>query len=82
MSIFQEYDVTFPDKTKATLRRINRYFRDQDESHKWPIHGRFNVTERAIRQLREERQHCVIEGGLEYWLALDQHITLAVNRAW
>lgn len=62
-----------------TKREIRRVFRDNDESHKWPVRGRFNATERAIRRVaRQER-----EGGrlssLEYAYALDRAISEIVN---
>ena len=34
---------------EMSIREINRHFRNEDESDKWPICGKFNVTERAIR---------------------------------
>lgn len=37
----------------AYTRRLNAIYRAADESHKWPICGRFNATERAIRQCRK-----------------------------
>lgn len=60
-------------------REIRRIFRENDESVKWPVCGRFNVTERAIRRVaRMER-----EGGrlssLEYAYALDRTISAIVN---
>lgn len=60
-------------------REIRRVFRENDESHKWPVCGRFNVTERAIRRVaRMER-----EGGelssVEYAYALDRTISAIVN---
>lgn len=62
-----------------TKREIRRVFRDNDESHKWPVCGEFNATERAIRRVaRMER-----EGGelssLEYAYALDREISTIVN---
>lgn len=60
-------------------REIRKIFRENDESAKWPICGRFNATERAIRRVaRMER-----EGGrlssLEYAYALDRTISAIVN---
>ena len=56
---------------EMSIREINRHFRNEDESDKWPICGRFNITERAIRKLREyRRQGMEINEGLEYYLAL------------
>lgn len=62
-----------------TKREIRKVFRAEDESHKWPVRGRFNATERAIRRVaRQER-----EGGrlssLEYAYALDREIYAIVN---
>lgn len=59
---------------------INRLFREQDESHLYPINGRFNVTDAAIRRLqRLQREGLVIEDGLEYALDLDAEISRIVN---
>ena len=59
---------------------INRLFRKQDESHLYPICGRFDATERAIRRLqRLQREGLCIEDGLEYALALDETISNIVN---
>lgn len=59
---------------------INRLFRRQDESHKWPVRNKFDATERAIRRVRKWRH----EGGypnigLEYALALDSELSRIVN---
>ena len=67
---------------EMSIRQINAYFRENDESHLWPICGRFNATERAIRRIRRLRQQglCVYP-GLEYYLALEQEISDIVNAA-
>jgi hypothetical protein len=39
--------------TVKEKRQINKEFREIDESNLWPIRGRFNVTERAIRKARQ-----------------------------
>lgn len=62
----------------GSIRTINSYFRANDESHKWPICNKFNVTERAIRRLRKEGYY---NGGLEYFIALDTEISIIVNNA-
>ena len=63
-----------------SIREINRHFRNEDDSDKWPICGKFNVTERAIRKLREyRRQGMIINEGLEYYLALEAEISDIVN---
>ena len=36
----------------ANRAAINRAFRAADQSHLWPISGRFDATERAIRAVR------------------------------
>lgn len=65
---------------EMSIREINRHFRNEDESDKFPICGKFNVTERAIRKLREyRRQGMVINEGLEYYLALENEISNIVN---
>jgi len=66
---------------EMSLRQINKYARRFDESHKWPVSGRFNVTERAIRRLRHQRQLGAVipDGGLEYAEALDNEIGRIVN---
>lgn len=67
---------------RANRAAINRAFRAADESHLWPVRGRFNATERAIRRV----QHFMREGGydltgLEYALALDAELSRVVNEA-
>lgn len=63
-----------------SIREINRHFRNEDESDKWPICGKFNVTERAIRRLRKQRREgLVLNEGLEYYLALEVEIGRIVN---
>ena len=65
---------------RANIAAINRLFRRQDESHLWPINGRFDATERAIRRLRRlARDGACIEPGLEYALALDAELSAIVN---
>lgn len=65
---------------EMSIRQINAYFRENDESHLWPICGRFNATERAIRRIRRLRQQglCVYP-GLEYYLTLEREISDIVN---
>lgn len=59
---------------------INRLYRKQDESHLYPICGRFDATERAIRRLQEaQRQGACIGDGLEYCYALEAEISSIVN---
>jgi hypothetical protein len=44
--------------TPALKRKVNASFRAKDDSHLWPICGAFNVTERAIRRLRDWERAC------------------------
>ena len=60
---------------EMSIREINRHFRSEDESYKFPICGKFNVTERAIRKVRKQG----LNGGLEYYLALEAEIGNIVN---
>ena len=60
---------------EMSIRQINKYFRSIDESDKFPICGKFNVTERAIRKVRKQG----LNGGLEYYLALEAEISDIVN---
>lgn len=59
-------------------KTINRIFRNADESNLWPVRGRFNATERAIRRVRKN-----IPGleGLEYYLTLYSEIGRIINQA-
>ena len=60
---------------EMSIREINRHFRNEDESHLFPICGKFNVTELAIRKVRKQG----LNGGLEYYLALEAEIGRIVN---
>jgi len=64
-----------------TVREINRRTRKWDESHKYPINGKFNATERAIRNLRKQARESgeANHGGYEYAMALDMEISRIVN---
>lgn len=65
----------------SSRRTINKWFREQDESGKWPICGRFNATERAIRIVRKfARVGGYDLQGLEYALALEAEISRIVNK--
>lgn len=65
---------------EMSIRQINAYFRENDESNKWPICERFNATERAIRKLRlQRRQGLCVNPGLEYYLTLENMISEIVN---
>ena len=64
----------------ANIRAINKLYRAQDESEKYPINGAFNVTERAIRKARKFQQDSGVGVyGLEYCYLLEDYITKLVN---
>lgn len=68
---------------RANRAAINREFRKADESHLWPICGRFNATERAIRSVY--RYMCETGEdltGLVYALALDEELSRIVNEGY
>ncbi len=68
------------DVSDMSIREINALFRKHDESHKWPVRGRFNVTERAIRRVRHNiLRHIGSTGGCEYACILDAEIEHIVN---
>ena len=65
---------------RANRTAINRAFRKVDESHLWPINGRFDATERAIRQARQYMRDAGTDmSGLEYALFLDSALSRIVN---
>lgn len=65
---------------EMSIRQINKYFRKHDDSHLFPIRGRFNATERAIRRLRKYRREGMeINPGYEYYLSLEREISEIVN---
>lgn len=71
---------TWDEVNDWSVRKINKYFRSIDESHLYPICGKFNATERAIRRLRKFRHdggYC--NEGLEYYLSLEREISNIVN---
>ena len=68
------------DVTDFTISQVKALFRKHDESNLFPICGRFNVTERAIRRLnRAIKSGLTFECGYDYALALDEEITNIVN---
>lgn len=67
---------------EMSVRQINAYFRKHDDSHLFPICGRFNATERAIRRIRRYRRDGMeVCSGLEYYLTLEREISEIVNAA-
>lgn len=77
MKRIREYTLT--EICDMDKREINKIFRSNDDSNEWPIQGRFNATERAIRRLRKlQRLNGPLE-GYEYWCCLDEEIVRIVN---
>jgi len=60
-------------------RVVDRLYRQQDESHLWPIKGRFNVTNRAIKSARRYLYERGDLSALEYSLVVDEIISDIVN---
>ena len=58
---------------------INRLFRLQDDSSKWPIDGRFSVIERAIRHARRFENQSDVMSSLEYAMFLEADESRIVN---
>lgn len=67
---------SFDEINNMSTRQINAHFRKIDDSHLWPICNKFDATERAIRRLRKTGFY---NGGMEYWLALEDEISQVVN---
>jgi hypothetical protein len=66
--------------TRAEITAVNREFRQNDQSHLWPICGKFSVAERAIRQARSylnEGAGC--DSAEEYRALLDSLESTIVN---
>ena len=77
---FNALSYTFEEVRDLSISEINAAFRAVDDSSKWPICGRFNATERAIRRLRKyRRQGMEINPGYEYCLTLEREISEIVN---
>ena len=67
---------------RANRAAINRAFREADGSLLWPIYGRFNATERAIRAVQRSMRESGEElSGLEYAYAVDAALSRIVNAA-
>lgn len=63
-----------------TRKEILKKYREEDESYKFPINGRFNATERAIRRLRVfEKEFGERLDGAELIEFLEQELTRIVN---
>ena len=67
---------------RANRAAINRAFRAAEDSLLWPIYGRFNATERAIRAIRRYMRESGEElAGLEYAYAVEAALSRIVNAA-
>lgn len=61
-------------------RTINKIMRRIDDSNLWPIHGKFNATERAIRHAyKYERDGGEFDCAYAYWKFLEDEISRIVN---
>lgn len=70
----------FIENNRANRAAINKIFRAHDESHLYPVRGRFDATERAIRRAqRFNRETGNDMAGLEYCLFLESEISNIVN---
>ena len=67
------------DKPLGIRREINRLFRRQDDSGKWPISGKFSVTDRAIRRLNAIERANGMMSPLEYALGIENEESQIVN---
>ena len=61
-------------------RLINKKFRDNDQSHLYPVFNQFNVAERVIRKARDiARNNGEYSSAYEYELTLDNIASTLVN---
>lgn len=73
--------MNFAQFENMSKRQIRKIFRAADESHLWPVRGRFNATERAIRRLAKLEREGGTLSSIEYAYALDNIISEIVNKA-
>jgi hypothetical protein len=72
--------LSFNEICEMSIRQINAFFRKNDESRLYPVLGRFNATERAIRRIRRYRRMGMeVNSGYEYYLTLEKEISEIVN---
>jgi hypothetical protein len=73
-------NLSFNEICEMSIRQINAFFRKNDESRLYPVLGRFNATERAIRRIRRYRRMGMeVNSGYEYYLTLENEISEIVN---
>ena len=69
-------------KTQSNLairRQMNKLFREQDDSHLWPVSGAFNVTERCIRRANKMERANGEMSPLEYAYFIEAESSTIVN---
>lgn len=72
---------TIQEISELSYQQINQIFLDDDESHLYPVFNKFNVTEKAIKNLQQQMEDGqIISEGNEYWLALEGEISNIVNK--
>jgi hypothetical protein len=65
---------------EKSRRAIRKIYRNQDDSNLWPIRGRFNCTNRAIRKAQKFINESGEDlDGLEYALLIDSIMSEIVN---
>jgi hypothetical protein len=69
----------YPDNTEKQRKHIRNLFRYMDDSELWPINGRFNVTERAIKHANKVERESDIMSPLEYALFIEMETSNIVN---
>ncbi len=64
----------------AELKESNRTLRAADDSHLWPISGKFNATDRAIRRVRKAMSEGLdIETAEDYEEVVGNEVGRIVN---
>ena len=74
-------NIDFDTVNEMSRRAINKMFLNNDESHLWPINGKFNATEHAIRRVNRMERYNGALYGYEYAMAIDEEISKIVNSA-
>ena len=66
--------------TEKNRRAILELYHKQDDSHLWPIQGKFNITTRAAKRVGRFINEAGYDlAGLEYCLALEDEMSRIVN---
>ena len=69
--------ITDSEKNRKAIREL---YHKQDDSHLWPIRGKFNVTTRAAKKVGWFMNETGYDlAGLEYCLALEDEMSRIVN---